>query len=206
MSVFRRTILFVSLLTLAKFSHAATWELSQCGYDEGACMTINVTGRDADNDGQLSCFPDMGMMRDDSTWGSVSRIAGECSSIFVQFSGNSAVPATSWDTNDVFGFVLDINTSPVLMGDGEDGAVEGIGAVNDEYTYLTGPGPFVLCDGVDICGRIGPNESEEPLTSTTELGLGRILPPPLPTPTIPLPGLLLLGGLLAAFGYRQLKK
>lgn len=175
-------------------------------------MTITVTGRDADNDGQLSCAPDMGMMRDDSTWGSVSRIvevsriAGECSSIFLQFSGNSAVPATSWDSNDVFGFVLDINTSPVLMGDGVDGDVEGIGAVNDEYTYRTGPGPFALCDGVDICGGIGPNESEELLTSTTELGLGRILPPPLPTPTIPLPGLLLLGGLLAAFGYRQLKK
>lgn len=207
MSAFRKTILFVSLLTLAKFSHADTWELSQCGFDEGACMTISVTGRDADNDGQLICFSDEGMIRDDSTWGSVSRLAGagECSSISLRFSGNSAVPATNWATNEVFGFVLDINTSPVVMGDSDGGASEGIGAINDEYTYITGPGPFVLCEGVNICGVIGANDGEDFLTSTTELGSGGLIPSA-PVPTIPLPGLLLLGGLLAAFGYRQLKK
>ena len=204
MSAFRKTILFVSVLTLAKVSHAATWELSQCGYDEGACMTISVTGSDLNNDGQLSCF-DLAVMRGDSTWASASETGSECSSISLSFSGNSVVPATTWDTNEIFGFVLDIDASTVLMGDGEDGDVEGIAAVNSEYTYAAGPGPLNLCDGVNTCGSIRSNDELVAATVTVELGRAT-LPPSVPTPTIPLPGLLLLGGLLAAFGYRQLKK
>ncbi len=57
-----------------------------------------------------------------------------------------------FDLSHLFGLVYDLGSG--FIGDGETGAVEGLGFNLTDIEYLAGPGPFNLCDGQFTCAQI----------------------------------------------------
>ncbi len=114
-----------------------TFNFRQDGFEDDAFVEGSFTAVDLDSDGQLVSF------------------FGEILAFEATFSGNSLVPATALNINDLLGLVYDLDGGN--LGDGINGEVEGIGA----GLYTAGPGLLALCDGVNVCGTVGPSSSTQ---------------------------------------------
>ena len=115
---------------------AARFDFNQGGWSEGAVFTGSFFGQDLNHDGQISSFD------------------GEISNVFGDFSGNALVPATHLDVSDLFGLVYDLDG---YLGDGTTGELEGLAFFwpsTFDVRYAVGTGPFVPCDGINICSFI----------------------------------------------------
>jgi len=136
------------MLALASASVSAqVYNFSQGGYAEGATITGSFTASDVDSNGQISSFD------------------GEVTDFNAIFSGNSVVGPQSFTFADLFGLVYDLDGD---IGDGLSLDIEGIGASNGTDSYIAGPGPLALCDGIATCGQVSDGVST---TGTTELVL-----------------------------------
>ena len=128
-------------------ANALTFNFSQSGFQEGAAVTGSFIGSDLDNNGQISSF------------------AGEVTDFDAMFSGNSSMPAFSFDFINLFGLVYDLDGSPIL-GDGLTFDIEGVGAISVGSRYTAGIGPLALCNGVDICGLLEDRATGIRITTT----------------------------------------
>ena len=123
----------------------------QAGFTDGASVTGSFTATDLDNDGQIVFFSDTSF--------------SEVTAFAASFSGNALVPAFALDFAGLLGLVYDLDGD---IGDGLDGAVEGVAADFANGLWDAGPGPFLPCDGSQPCGIV---EVPEPGTLAL-LGLG----------------------------------
>ena len=120
--MFRQLLLGFSLWLVIGGSASAqtlSFSFSQGGFDGGVVTGIFV-GRDLDGNGQL--------------------VSGEITDASMQFSGNGTVTAFSLTFSDLNGLVYDLDGGP--LGDGFQGAIEGIRFNSDGPNYAAGPGPF----------------------------------------------------------------
>lgn len=126
-STWRRSLgVILLMLGCATIAPAqSTYYFWQGGWAGGGVLNGTFTGADINEDGQL-----------------VSFAGGEISDFSVSFSGHSTLPDFTIATTGLWGFVFDISGG-IFLGDGQTGAIEGIGA-NDTVlglAYTTGYGP-----------------------------------------------------------------
>jgi hypothetical protein len=112
---------------------AATFLFSGGGFADGATFSGSFDADDLDDDGQISSFQ------------------GEVSAFSGFFSGNSLVGPLVFETDDLFGLVYDLDG---LIGDGEEGDIEGLSAQHGSGLFSVGPGPVGLCDGIEPCALV----------------------------------------------------
>lgn len=181
--------LAVATALLSSAANAATFSFSQT-FSEGAIFSGSFEAEDLDNDNQIVSF------------------TGELMDFTATFSGNSLVPALTFDLAGLFGLVFDLDGSPVL-GNGVALGAEGLAVVDTTGTFAisVGEGPIVgACDGIGLCGSIADDIFFGTTvfdTTIDQLLVSELAPAPIPLPAT---GLLLIGALGLGVGAARRKR
>jgi len=176
-------------------AQSAIFSLSETGFSEGAEISGFFIGSDLDSDGFISHGID-----------AISPpFSQELSAFEISFSGNTTVGAFTLGFSDLISFVFEVpvpfDPSTDLPDDlGDDTATasadnEGIFAQNSFFRFEVGPGPNIICDGTNQCGKVSALSGGQVTANDTT-----IEPVVVNEIPVPMPALLLLTG-LAGLGF-----
>jgi hypothetical protein len=132
-------------------TQAATYSFSQTGFTGGGLLSGSFSGADINLDGILDFS------------------ANEISAFSLSFTGGTSVSAFTLGYGDLFGLVFKINAGNFIGDDTTTAGSEGIGAFNDQYTYVSGVGPMTELGLGGGQGALIMDASSSPLTSSTSV-------------------------------------